>query len=85
MIRSWGGRHRLSLIGHTTQAIVPSRKPGKADAIRLFTSNSMRGLLHELLPRFERASGHAVVVSYDPAKVMLARINAGEGVSAPKG
>lgn len=46
--------------------------------IKLFTTNSMHGVLDELLPRFERASGHKVSVSYDPARVMLARIQAGE-------
>jgi len=46
--------------------------------IKLLTSNSMHGVLDELLPRFEGARGHKVEVSYDPAKVMLARIRAGE-------
>jgi len=32
----------------------------------------------ELIPQFERASGYSVSVSYDPAKVMLARIERGE-------
>ena len=32
----------------------------------------------ELVPQFERATGHKVSVSYDPAKVMLARIERGE-------
>lgn len=46
--------------------------------IKLFTSNSMHGVLDELVPEFERASGHKVSVSYDPAKLMLTRINSGE-------
>lgn len=46
--------------------------------IILFVSNSMRGVLNELLPQFERENGIQVAVSYDPAKVMLARIAAGE-------
>ena len=46
--------------------------------IKLFVSNSLRAVLSDLLPQFERASGHAVAVSYDPAKVMLARIEKGE-------
>ena len=46
--------------------------------IRLMTSNSVRGVLDEALPRFERATGHKVAVSYDPAKVMLRRIRGGE-------
>lgn len=46
--------------------------------IRLFTSNSMHAVLDELIPAFERASGNKVVVSYDPAQMMLTRIKNGE-------
>ncbi len=46
--------------------------------INLFVSNSQRGALGELIPQFERASGHRVAASYDPAKVMLERIARGE-------
>jgi molybdate transport system substrate-binding protein len=46
--------------------------------ISLFVSNSLRGVLGELIPQFERASGHRVVISYDPAKLMLERIARGE-------
>ena len=45
---------------------------------KLFVSNSMRGVMDELLPQFERASGHKVEVSYDPAKLMMERIQRGE-------
>jgi molybdate transport system substrate-binding protein len=46
--------------------------------IKLFVSNSMRGVMNELLPQFERKSGHKVEVSYDPAKLMMERIQRGE-------
>ena len=46
--------------------------------IRVFASNSIRAVLGELVPQFERASGDKVNVSYDPAKIMLARIARGE-------
>ena len=46
--------------------------------VRVFTANSMRGVMDTLGPAFQRASGYAVEVSYDPAKVMLRRIAAGE-------
>jgi len=38
----------------------------------------MRGVLDELLPQFQRATGHKVDVSYDPAKIMMERIARGE-------
>jgi molybdate transport system substrate-binding protein len=47
-------------------------------AIKVLASNSIRAVLGELAPQFERASGYQVEVSYDPAKVMLARIQKGE-------
>ena len=50
--------------------------------ITLFCSNSLRGALTDLLPAFERASGHQVEVSYDPAKVMMERIGRGEAADA---
>lgn len=44
----------------------------------LFTSNSMRGVLGQLVPEFERSSGRCLNVSFDPAQIMLRRIAAGE-------
>ena len=46
--------------------------------VEVFTANSMRGVLAALGPEFERSSGYALKISYDPAKVMLRRIAAGE-------
>lgn len=46
--------------------------------IKLFVSNSMRGAMGELIPRFEREKGHKVDISYDPAKLMMERISRGE-------
>jgi len=46
--------------------------------LKLFTTNSMHAVMDTLLPRFERASGHTVTVSYDPAKIMMQRIQSGE-------
>lgn len=46
--------------------------------LTVLTSNSQRGVLAALGPAFERASGYALGISYDPAQVMLRRIAAGE-------
>lgn len=46
--------------------------------LKVFATNSIRAVLNELVPQFERASGHGVTVSYDPAKVMLKRVESGE-------
>jgi molybdate transport system substrate-binding protein len=46
--------------------------------ISLFTSNGQRGVMAELLPRFEKATGHRVTASYEPGQIMMRRIDAGE-------
>lgn len=51
---------------------------GRGAALSLLASNSTRAVLAELLPAFERTTGTRVSVRYDPAKIMLERIAAGE-------
>lgn len=46
--------------------------------LKVLTSNSQRGVLAALAPELERTSGLKLSISYDPAKVMLRRIAAGE-------
>lgn len=54
------------------------RQPGDFATLKVLTSNSMRAVMDELVPQFERASGHKISISYDPAKLMLSRIRSGE-------
>jgi molybdate transport system substrate-binding protein len=46
--------------------------------IDVFSGNSMRAALAELAPQFERETGLAYAVQYDPGKVLLRRIAQGE-------
>ena len=46
--------------------------------IKILASNSIRAVMGELIPQFERANDCKVAISYDPAKVMLSRIQKGE-------
>ena len=50
----------------------------KRSELNVFTSNSMRAVLDQLGPEFERASGYKLGLSYSPAKAMLRRLAAGE-------
>ncbi len=60
-----------------------SSLPSSAPApLRLFVSNSLRGVLDTLRPEFERTTGNRLDISYDPAQVMLRRIAAGESADA---
>ena len=49
-----------------------------AAEIRLLSSVGVRPVLEELLPRFERASGHRVAVQFGTAAQMKAKIDGGE-------
>ena len=46
--------------------------------IHVLTGNGLRGAFQELLPAFEREHGCTVAVSYDPAQIILQRIDRGE-------
>jgi len=48
------------------------------NTLKILSSNSIRAVMGELVPQFERSSGMSVSVSYDPARVMLTRIEKGE-------
>lgn len=50
--------------------------------LHLFAGNSIRATLDALVPDFERQTGHVVAVTYEPAKIMLRRIAAGERADA---
>jgi len=54
------------------------RQSGGSVTLKVLTSNSMHAVMDELVPQFERASGHRISISYDPAKLMLSRIRSGE-------
>src|SRR6188768_1523657 len=47
-------------------------------ALSIFASNSTRAVLDEVKPELERASGRSITISFDPAQIMLKRIDAGE-------
>lgn len=49
-----------------------------AAGIRVLCSNSSHTVMEELLPAFERASGHKVSISYDTAILTLSHIKGGE-------
>lgn len=49
-----------------------------AAGIKVLCSNSSHAVMEELLPAFERASGHQVSINYDTAILTLSRIKSGE-------
>jgi molybdate transport system substrate-binding protein len=62
----------------TTDKAMTTGKAATNARIKVLTSNSMRAVMDELGPQFERASGRRISISCDPAKLMLSRIRSGE-------
>lgn len=49
-----------------------------AAEIRVLCANGMKGVMEELGPRFERASGHHLALSYGPLGELVKRVQGGE-------
>ena len=50
----------------------------QAAEITVFSTNAFKGVLEELVPQFERSSGHKVSLRFGPTSEMKARIEKGE-------
>jgi len=51
---------------------------GQAADLKVFCSTGMSSVLKDLIPVFERASGHKVAITYDTSNIVLDRIKGGE-------
>ena len=60
-------------------AFVPAIQANAAD-IKILSPGATEGVLNELLPQFERASGHRVTINYGPAGNIANRVRKGEAV-----
>jgi molybdate transport system substrate-binding protein len=52
--------------------------PAGATEIRVLSAGAIKPVLNEVIPAFERASGHKVVIEYAPAQPINKRVLAGE-------
>ncbi len=68
--------HSSNLI--ETRIMTTQKNAGNTAVLRLFSSNSMRATLSQLVPHFERENGHSVSIVYDLASVTVQRILDGE-------
>lgn len=50
----------------------------QAAEIRVLSTNAVTEVMHELVPAFEKATGHKVVAEFQPTSVMATRIKGGE-------
>jgi len=49
----------------------------QAEEIKVFSSTALSGVLHELVPQFEKATGNTIVLTIGPAAVMKSQIDQG--------
>ena len=55
-----------------------STSAAQAAEIKVLCSNGIRAVVDELVPRFERATGHKAVLTFEPSTQLKKRIDAGE-------
>jgi molybdate transport system substrate-binding protein len=68
----------FGLIVGLVSAVLLSAGPVRAAEIKVLTAGAMRGLVIELLPEFEKLTGHKVSVDNATVGVLAKRIEAGE-------
>jgi molybdate transport system substrate-binding protein len=61
-----------------TIAMLFATVPAKAAEIKALITTAMNAAVDELLPPFERSTGHKVIVSYDPSGRLGKRLRGGE-------
>jgi molybdate transport system substrate-binding protein len=49
-----------------------------ADEIKVISSTGMSSMFQQLMPAFERASGHKISISYDTSNIIMKRLQGGE-------
>jgi molybdate transport system substrate-binding protein len=59
-------------------ALVASAGWAGAAEIKVFSTIGVKAALEELTPRFEQASGHKLVITWNTAAVLMKRVQAGE-------
>jgi len=59
-------------------AVLVPATPAHAAEIKVFCTNGVRAVVEELIPKFEKTTGHKVVISFEPSTQIKKRIDAGE-------
>jgi molybdate transport system substrate-binding protein len=70
---------RVVFLTATLLAFAASNQLGAAE-IKVFSPGSTEGAFSELLPQFEKASGHKITIEYGPVGALAARVRKGEAV-----
>jgi molybdate transport system substrate-binding protein len=62
----------------TVVLAIAQPRVGTSTEIRVFCSNAMKGVMQEVVPQFERSTGHVVTVRYSASADLKRQIEAGE-------
>jgi molybdate transport system substrate-binding protein len=68
----------LVLAGLTTLLVLAQPSVARADEIKVLCSNGIKAVMEELVPQFEKATRHSVVVRYGVSAALKRQIEAGE-------
>jgi len=71
---------RVALLALAVLVSLGQVRTGEAAEIKVLCANGMRGVIEELGPRFERATGHKLAVSFGTLGVIVDRVQKGETV-----
>lgn len=71
-------RTRSALLAASLAALVQGPATGHSSEIRIFSANGMREVMEDLGPKFERAAGHKLTISFATVGVIVQRISSGE-------
>lgn len=71
-------KSRVGLLGVGALLLLCLPSPASAAEIRVLCSNALRAVVDELVPQFERSTGHKVVSTFQPSTQLRKRIDSGE-------
>jgi molybdate transport system substrate-binding protein len=69
---------RIRILAAVAFALAASAGWAGAAEINVFSTIGVQAALEELTPKFEQASGHKLVVTWNTAAVLVKRVQAGE-------
>ncbi len=68
----------LQVAGLAGALLLPISAPAVAAEIKVLSSVGVKGIMEELLPQFEKSTGHKVVITFDGAAALKKKIETGE-------
>lgn len=70
----------LAFLSMTAALLLVASAPARAAELKVLAPGATEGAFSDLLPQFEKASGHKIDISYGPVGGLAARVRKGESV-----